>query len=232
MKAATARYPGLRHQPSRDGHRGPLFRALRRLLRAQFGRPSGVFGRLVGRIMAAAPSNNDRIRWTLDLLDIRPSDRILEIGFGPGVAIALASRLAPNGVVAGVDHSSVMVRQAARRNATGLREGRIDLREGTAGNLPDFDGLFDKIFTINSIHFWTEPIASLRQLRARLKPGGVIAVTLQPRSRTATETTATALAEELVLNLERAGFHACRVETKAARPASIICALGTNPVAR
>jgi SAM-dependent methyltransferase len=225
---SAADYPGLRHQPSEHERRGPLFRAVRRVLRSQFGHPAGVVGRLVGRIMAAAPSNNDRIRWTLGLLDIKPSDRILEIGFGPGVAIGLASALAPRGFVAGVDHSSVMVRQAARRNAAGLRDGRIALCQATAGDLPPFGEPFDKIFAINSIHFWTEPIACLRRLRDRLRPGGVIALTLQPRSRGATETATALLGRELVQNLERAGFVDCRLETRRARPVSIVCALGTR----
>jgi SAM-dependent methyltransferase len=227
----ASHYPGLRTQPSRD-FRGPLLRAARSFLRAQFGRPAGAFGRLVGRIMAAAPSNNDRIRWTLGLLDIQPSDRVLEVGFGPGVAIAQASQLAANGFVAGVDHSEVMVRQASRRNARGVGQGRIALLQGSAEALPSFGQPFDKIFTINSIHFWSDPVACLRRLAACLTPGGVIAVTLQPRSRNATDAAATAIGHELVQNLERAGLVHCRLETRAAKPASIVCALGARPGTR
>jgi ubiquinone/menaquinone biosynthesis C-methylase UbiE len=182
--------------------------------------------------MAAAPSNNDRIRWTLGLLDIQPSDRVLEIGFGPGVAIAQASQLAANGFVAGVDHSEVMVRQASRRNARGVGEGRIALLQGSAEALPSFGQPFDKIFTINSIHFWSDPVACLHRLAACLTPGGVLAVTLQPRSRNATDAAATAIGQELVQNLERAGLVHCRLETRAAKPASIVCALGTRPGTR
>lgn len=229
---AASQYPGLRHQPNGDDRRGPVFRAARRVLRAQFGRPAGVVGRLVGRIMATAPSNNERIRWTLGLLDIKPSDRVLEIGFGPGVAIELASELAVNGFVAGVDHSSVMLQQASRRNAARVRERRVALLEGTAERLPRFDGPFDKIFTINSIHFWSEPLRCLRKLREHLAPGGLIAVTLQPRSRSATDEMAGIIGHELVNDLERAGFSACRLETKPARPAAIVCAIGTKGDAR
>jgi SAM-dependent methyltransferase len=209
-----------------------MFRAARRFLRAQFGRPAGMFGRLVGRIMAGAPSNNERIHWTLGLLDIRPSDRVLEIGFGPGVAIAHAAELAAEGFVAGVDHSSVMVRQASRRNAARVRAGRVALFEGTAERLPRFDGAFDKIFTINSIHFWSEPVECLRRLGGQLRPGGLIAVALQPRSRSATDEAAAAIGRELVQDLERAGFVRCRLETKPARPAAIVCAIGEKTVPR
>ena len=225
---AAAQYPGLHNQPTPGETRGPVFQAARRFLRAQFGRPSGVWGSIAGRIMAATPSNNDRIRWTLGLLDIKPHDRILEIGFGPGIAIALASELAPDGFVAGIDHSDVMVRQASKRNAAALRAGRVVLRQGSAGSLPSFDGPFDKIFTINSLHFWSEPVACLQQLRAYLKPGGLMAVTLQPRSRGATDEMTRVIGEELLMNLEHAGFSECRVEVKRMHPVSVVCALGTT----
>jgi len=225
---AIFQYPGLHNQPNEGAVRGPLFQAVRRFLRAQFGHPAGVWGSIAGRVMAATPSNNDRIRWTLGLLDIKPADRILEIGFGPGIAIALASELAPHGFVAGIDHSDVMVRQAARRNAAAVLAGRVALLQGAAGNLPSFDKPFDKIFTINSLHFWSDPIACLRQLRGSLKPGGLVAVTLQPRSRGATNEATNVIGKELVMNLERAGFSRCRLETKRAQPVSVVCALGTT----
>jgi SAM-dependent methyltransferase len=228
----TSEYPGLRNQPDQGRIRGPVLQALRRFLRTQFGRPEGFWGSLAGRIMAATPSNNDRIRWTLGLLDIKPADRILEVGFGPGIAIALASERASNGFVAGLDHSVVMVRQASKRNARAVREGRVALRLGSAADPPVFDQPFDKIFTINSIHFWSDPVACLRRLAACLTPGGVIAVTLQPRSRNATDAAATAIGHELVQNLERAGLVHCRLETRAAKPASIVCALGARPGTR
>lgn len=225
MKAAL-QYPGLQNQPDQGTTRGAVIQVVRRFLRSQFGHPRGVWGSLAGRIMAVTPSNNDRIRWTLGLLDIKPADRILEIGFGPGIAIALASELASVGFVAGVDHSAVMVRHASRRNAAALREGRVALRLGSAGTLPSFDRPFDKIFTINSIHFWSEPLECLRRLHEQLKPGGLIAVTIQPRSRDATAETTNVIGQELVTNLKRVGFSQCRVEIKPAHPVPIACALG------
>jgi SAM-dependent methyltransferase len=223
------RYPGLQGQPDRSDTSGWLVRTARRFLRAQFGRPRGAWGSIAGRIMARTPSNNHRIQWTLELLDIKPSDRVLEVGFGPGVAIALASKLAPNGFVTGVDHSDVMVRQASKRNAEALREGRVTLLLGSAANLPRFDAPFDKIFTINSIHFWSRPVHCLRQLRSVLKAGGLIAVTVQPRSRSATHETTNIVGEDLLTHLEQAGFSQCRVEVRRAKPVSVACALGINP---
>jgi SAM-dependent methyltransferase len=221
-------YPGLRSQPDSDESRGLLTGRLKRFLRAQFGRPAGLLGHLVGRIMVRTPSNMERIRWTLSLLNVRPTDRVLEIGFGPGIAIELVSKVVRAGCVVGLDHSDVMVRQAGRRNAEAIRAGRVELRHGSVSDLPAFGRLFDRIFTINSIHFWHEPIECLKALRLALKPGGMIAVTIQPRSRAATDETTKLIGEEVVANLARAGFTQCRLEIRDTKPVATACAIGVR----
>jgi SAM-dependent methyltransferase len=220
-------YPGLKRQPD-ESSRGWLFRTVRRHMRCQFGRPTGFWGNIAGRIMARTQSNNERIHWTLSLLDITPRDRLLEIGFGPGIAIELASGMATEGSVAGVDHSRVMLRHATKRNYKAIRQGRVALHQRSVSNLPDFDAPFDKIFTINSLHFWTEPVERLKELRLLLKPGGLIAVTIQPRAHNATDETARMIGEEIVADLQCAGFSRCRLELRKMAPVSVACAIGMN----
>jgi SAM-dependent methyltransferase len=93
-------------------------------VRAQFGRPRGLAGRIAGWIMAHRSSNRRRNVWAVSLLDVQRDDRVLEIGFGPGIAIGELSRIATDGYVCGLDHSALMLRQAAKRNAKGIRRGR------------------------------------------------------------------------------------------------------------
>src|SRR5215468_2804317 len=111
---------------------------------AQFHHPHGTGGRLAGRVMAHRPSNRQRNRWVVSLLDVRPADRVLEIGFGPGLAIAeLSRRVGDAGHVYGIDHSDVMLRQAARRNAAAIAAGRVTLSRASADQLPPaLDGPF------------------------------------------------------------------------------------------
>ena len=85
-KAPTLKGPALGHC------KGVKLRILQTLI-AQFGRPTGFWGNLAGMIMAYRPSNRQRNDWTIALLDIQPQDRVLEIGFGPGVAIEKLARL-------------------------------------------------------------------------------------------------------------------------------------------
>lgn len=226
MKEVAVKYPGLQHQPGNSKSWGRVRQAIRTFMRAQFGRPTGIWGTIVGTIMANAPSNQERIRWTIAQLDLRPNDRVLEIGFGPGFAVKEASKVVAEGFIAGVDHSEVMVRQAKKRNAVAVSNGKADLRLGSVSSLPAYGEPFDKVFTINSIHFWTDPTARLKELRDLLRPGGLIAVTLQPRSRGSTNETTDAIGRELVMNLEYAGFKNVRLKLKPANPAPIACVLG------
>ena len=146
--------------------------------RSQFAFPTGWLGTLVG--LAMAVKSRERSLWVLSLLDLQPDDRVLEIGFGPGVDVQRASRIAA--FVAGIDHSAVMAQQARRRNRTAMRAGRVDVRQGTiAAPLPFADGAFTKVFAINSYQFWPDPVASVRQLRRVLRAEGLLAIAIQPR---------------------------------------------------
>ena len=162
-------------------------------VRAQFGRPTGFWGRAAGLLMAHRTSNRRRNAWAVSLLDVRPEDRVLEIGFGPGLAIRELGRLAPRGYVCGIDHSEVMLRRAKRLNAEGLRRGVVDLRLGSVPeDLPAFDEPFDKILAVNATMFWREPVARLEELRRLLRSGGLIAVAHQPRGPGASDETSAA----------------------------------------
>ena len=89
---------------------------VRELLMRMFGRPKGVLGQLGGVIMARA--NRDAAAQVVEVLDVRPDDKVLEVGFGPGVAIQMLLHRVPAGSVAGVDQSQEMVRQAAAATPT------------------------------------------------------------------------------------------------------------------
>ena len=80
----------------------------------QFGHPSGWVGAVVGHLMAV--KNLPMNRLVVELLDVKPEDAVLEIGFGPGQAIKLLAERTPAAIIAGIDPSAVMVRQATRRN--------------------------------------------------------------------------------------------------------------------
>ncbi len=153
---------------------------------AQFRKPSGLLGRVGGFIMRVRPSNRERNMRTVDLLCIRPEDRVLEVGFGPGLAVRRAAELATRGKIVGIDHSPLMLRQALRRNAGAVHAGRVELVLGSAERLPSFPFHFSKVFAVNVFAFWRDPAAVLQGFRGVMEPGGTIALTFQPRRRGAT----------------------------------------------
>ncbi|XVQ06251.1 class I SAM-dependent methyltransferase [Spirillospora sp. CA-255316] len=204
-------------------------RALRAGVR-QFGRPRGIGGRMAGWVMAHRRSNRQRNGWAVSLLDVRPTDRVLEVGFGPGVAIAELARRATRGRVYGIDHSEVMVKQAGRRNAAAIRAGRVHLTNASVDRLPSFDDPLDAILAVNSVGFWPDPAERLRRLRSLLRPAGRIALVSQPRCPGATRETTTRAAHELRDLLAEAGFIQIRVEFLALDP-PVACVLAVNPLA-
>ena len=195
----------------------------------QFGKPDGLLGVLAGLIMQVRPSNRLRNLRTLELLDIRPGDRVLELGFGPGLAVKRASELATSGKVVGIDHSALMLREARRRNAAEIRTGRVELLLGSADALPRFEERFDKVLAVNVFMFWEDPVSVLAGLRGVMKSGAVIALTLQPRRSGATVGDTRAAAERMATALRDAGYETIRTELMEMAPVAAACVLGRTP---
>ena len=208
-----------------------VMRARQRLFGAvvtQFVRPRGFAGRLAGWEMALRTSNRKRNRWAVALLDVQPQDHILEIGFGPGLAIRELARRATGGFVLGIDHSEVMVRQAAARNRAAVEQGRVELRLGSALDLRDFSEVFDKALAVNNFGMWPEPEARLKELRRALRPGGRVAIVSQPRCPGASAETTKRVGVETTERLRDAGFTSIQRETLNLRP-PVACVLAEAP---
>ncbi len=179
------------HAPSTLGARatgatGALNRRLLRRLASQFHRPRGPLGVVAGRIMARRGSNVERNLWLVDLLELEPDHRVLELGPGPGVALAATAERVTTGGLVAVDHSATMLRQTASRNRGLLRDGRLTLIEGRAESLPDDLGRFDRIYAMNVWQFWSDQEAVIASLAGLLAPGGRLVIGYQPRHRAAT----------------------------------------------
>jgi SAM-dependent methyltransferase len=194
----------------------------------QFVQPRGLAGRLVGWEMAMRPSNRKRNLWAVDLLEVRPTDCVLEIGFGPGVAIRALARRCPAGQVYGIDHSEVMVRQATARNRAAVKEGRVNLRLGSQADLSTLGVLFDKVLIVNNFGMWPAPQQRLESLRSVMRPGGRVAIVSQPRCPGATVETTRRAGRVTAEHLRDAAFTGIRTEMLNLRP-PVVCVLGEAP---
>ncbi|MFQ5469712.1 MAG: class I SAM-dependent methyltransferase [Gammaproteobacteria bacterium] len=192
---------------------------------AQFKQPHGCIGHLAGIIMANRSSNIERNEWTLDLLNLEPTDRVLEVGFGPGIAIKKATRIVQQGLIVGVDHSETMLHQANKRNTTAIKEGRAKLYLGEIESLPDFEQTFNKIYSANVVQFWDNPEKEFAHLYDLLSRGGKIATTYMPRHSGATNEDSKKKANEIIESLNTVGFNNIQVEEIQLSPLSAICVL-------
>jgi SAM-dependent methyltransferase len=192
---------------------------------AQFHQPTGAVGHVAGWIMGRRSSNVARNRWAVRLLDVQPADRVIELGCGPGVAIAALATRAIRGLVVGVDHSQVMIGQARRRNRAAIRAGRVRLIHAPVESLSISDGPFNAALAVNTVGMWPDPAARLRELARLLRPGGRIALVSQPRCPGATAATSAASASELADLLTEAGFEHLRTEMLDLDPPAA-CVLG------
>src|SRR6185503_11433072 len=132
--------------------------------------PSGLLGWVIGHIMSleTAAANEEALK----LLELAPSDRVLEVGFGHGRTVERAAAMAVSGLVAGIDGSEEMVRMATRRCRRLIDEGRVRLVLADSAHIPYPDGFFDKAFAIHTIYFWSDPTLHLRELHRVLRHGG------------------------------------------------------------
>ncbi len=138
--------------------------------------PTGPIGALIGAQMAR--QHRLETDWSIGLLEIQPTDAILEIGFGAGRAIQLMAREARQGRVSGIDLSSAMVNTARRRNMQAVRSGQVILQESDVMALPFEDELFNKVISIHTFYFWADPCQAIDGIRRVLKSGGKLVLTL------------------------------------------------------
>ena len=125
-----------------------------------------------------ARATGKRNAWTISLFTLEDDDHILEVGSGPGALIQALTASVPRGFIAGIDASSLMVEQASRRNAQAIRTGQVVIQQGTALDLPFEDAVFDKALSANSVPFWPDQLAGVKEMHRVLKPGALIALVL------------------------------------------------------
>jgi trans-aconitate methyltransferase len=195
-------------------------------LLTQFEKPQGLLGRLVGQVLAHRSSNRKRNLWTVELLDLRPDHRLLELGCGPGYALKACADRVVAGHLTGVDHSDVMIAQAGRRLRVEIREKRVDLQVGSLEILQQFTGRLDRVYSVNVIQFLPDKEAAYRVIYGSLVPGGVVATTYEPRQNNPTREDALRMAEEVTRSMGAVGFKELRTEELPLKPVCAICVLG------
>ena len=199
--------------------------SLRQSIIQQFKQPTGLLGKLAGHVMANRPSNIERNRWMLELLELKPQDRVLEIGYGPGLALEGALQRIDTGIVMGIDHSETMFKQASLRVAAAVAQGRAKLLVGDIEAHPGFDIQFDHIYSANVVMFWQNPAAVFQHLKSLLAPDGDVVTLFMPRHKNATSEDSRKFGIEISNWLKQAGFDKLRMEVKEFDGLAAICVI-------
>ncbi len=104
-----------------------------------------------------------------DLAGVEAGQRVLDVGCGPGVLTGeLVARVGASNVSA-TDPSETFV--AATRD----RYPEVDVRQGSAEELPFDDAFFDVSLAQLVVHFMADPVEGLSEMKRVTRPGGVVA---------------------------------------------------------
>lgn len=189
---------GTDHHEQHDHHGAERFRGLPGLVIAA---TMLARGRAIARLVA-------------EVAAVTASDRVLDVGCGPGSAAREAARR--GATVTGVDPAPLML-GLARYLSRRVPGGKIAFEEGTAEALPVTDQSVTVAWAISSAHHWASTGAGLREIYRALAPGGklIIAERLtRPGARgLAAHGFTAALAKEVIAEAHTAGFADAQYQT-------------------
>ena len=106
----------------------------------------------------------------IELMNIPPDARVLDVGCGSGWATRLMAAKARNGRVVGIDISDEMVTLSAE---TSRELSNVEFRVASAEALPFADGEFTHAFSMESLYYYADMPTALKEIRRVLSPGGV-----------------------------------------------------------
>lgn len=183
------------------------------LIAKQLRLPSGLLARYVGNAMNK--SNKVLYQLTLNNINIKDGDNILEVGFGNGRFFSDLNNRGANLTITGIDQSPEMVTEAINNNKALYQKGRIKLSVGSSISMPYENDSFDKVICINVIYFWENPELHLKEVLRVLKPDGYFCTGFRPKENLSkfhfSKFGFTLYAEEeWIALLEKNGFHLIR----------------------
>lgn len=113
--------------------------------------------------------HSDITEQTLALMELKPADRVLDLGCGTGWASRRMARAAAQGEVVGLDVADEMLRRGEQASS-----GMTNVRYvwGSAEDIPATDNYFTKVLSVESFYYYADQGKALDELRRVMAPGG------------------------------------------------------------
>lgn len=171
-------------------------------------------------------------RMIAELAVLTPHDRVVDVGCGPGAAVRVASRVA--GTATGVDPSPIMLGLA--RCISAFRRSRgVGWVQGSAESLPLADAEATVIWSLSSVHHWSDLDAGLGEIMRVLASGGRVILVerlVRPGARGhARHGLTAAQADQLAAALSGAGLARTAVATKRVGRRTLVVIEGSSSAA-
>lgn len=140
----------------------------------QASNPKGMLGKIVGFIMSYETKKVNQV--ALDLLNLKPNDKVLEVGFGHGKTIRDACNSSEIRKFIGIDISETMLSVAQKSNKKFIDKGLVELKLSGVDSIPSQDNYFDKVLTVHTLYFWKDIQKSFNELHRVMKPGAYLVI--------------------------------------------------------
>lgn len=171
--------------------------------------------------MTKAPKIPERLEWAIDALELKPSDHVLEIGCGPGVAASLVCERLKRGSLLAIDRSATAITAARKRNLAHVRSKRVQFRKVAVEAAELGSRRFNKIFAFNVGSLRNGLATELPRLTRALRAHGSLVLFEQPPSAAQTAE----VAESWLRALQDQGLTVRDIILKELEPAPVVCVI-------
>ena len=183
-------------------------------------KPEGFGGKIMVAMMNLGHSAV--ARWGLQFLELAPDAMVLDCGCGGGANMKRLLKKCPQGIVKGIDYSSVSVEKSKKVNEVAVTKRRCDVLCASVAELPFESEQFDAVTAFETVYFWPDLPQCFREVYRVLKPGGTFLICNESNGDTDKDEKWTEIIggmtiykdAELKTYLEQAGFHDVQIHKK------------------
>lgn len=142
-------------------------------MKEQYRCPQGEDGRKV--IEGMNEHHRPLTEWALSKAEGNP-ETILDIGCGGGMLLGLLHEKFPEAHLSGIDISEESVAATVGRNSALVREGILNVEQGSVSDLPYGGNIFDMVTAVETYFFWPDLENDMKEAARVLRKGGLMLV--------------------------------------------------------